>query len=185
MFRQRMKSNFFLLIFFLILFQLIKSELLLNQFQNSLDLTKFHKNSKFKLDLKIWKESSFEKFSNNNQTEILFCETLDGDGYLSFSYLNKNWDDIVSNLEVKPIKLKNEIKVHSGIYNLMNSFNWIKIKKKFKNLKEIFLIGHSIGGSISILSTLKLRKFKFKSITFGSPLVVDENFQKQRLPKLQ
>eukprot|EP01080_Neovahlkampfia_damariscottae_P003398 gene3398-5943_t len=170
------RSGAFLLFIFFVLIECISSEITYQQFQQSLDIISFHKNLHSKLDETIWKKETV-KYSNNNQTEILLCETLDGVGYLNFLYLNKNWEEVIQNLEVKPIKLKNEIKVHSGIYDLMNSFNWTEIKKKIKNLKEIFLIGHSIGGAISILSTLKLSKYKFKSLTFAAPLVVDQNFQ--------
>jgi hypothetical protein len=167
-----MKLLFFQLLIF-ILFS--SSKIHFETIQKTLDFIDFQKTSK-QPDVAVWK--NFQTFQGNN-SEILLGESTNGDGFLSIVYRNENWDQLASTLNPKA-KIIKGVKVHTEIFDLMNSFMWKEIKLKLKDFKQLYITGHSIGGSIAVLSSvLKLQKFNFKCITYASPLVVDEMFQIQ------
>jgi len=69
-------------------------------------------------------------------------------------------------------------KVHKGFYNIA-----VNSKKIFKNLiaknKPIFIVGHSLGGAISVLLGAMLNKENTSEVvvyTFGSPPVGNQKF---------
>jgi hypothetical protein len=160
----------------LLIFILISSsEIHFEIIQKTLEFIDFQNNSKQR-DVEVWK--NFHTFHGNN-SEILVGETKNGEGFLSIHYKNENWDQLASTLNPKA-KIIKGVKVHTEIFELMNSFNWKEIKQKLKDFKQLYITGHSIGGSIAVLSSvLKLQKFNFKCITYASPLVIDQMFQIQ------
>lgn len=83
-----------------------------------------------------------------------------------------------------PTRLNDGMYVHSGYYNCYNSIKdyIIKIIQDQKDVKKIVFIGHSMGGSISILAAhdiknyIKEEKKHIACVTFGCPAVGNKKF---------
>jgi len=88
-------------------------------------------------------------------------------------------------LNVKPLKTEHGV-VHSGFYDQFLSLKDdilenIQEKIEMKTVSKVYLTGHSLGGSVALISAVFLKHmlphpFKLHCYSYGSPTTADKTF---------
>lgn len=90
--------------------------------------------------------------------------------------------DVLVDLKISRVRMRKNIKVHSGFYNQFKSVELEITKRLIKeeNIKKIFFTGHSLGGALAQIAAAYYSDiFDFAHVvchTFGSPRVGNRYF---------
>lgn len=107
----------------------------------------------------------------NNNIYIAFRGTMDK-------------DDMITDIDYKQINIrnKNDIKVHHGFYHKFSLFkkDILNEIKKYNNINNIIITGHSLGSAVATLCAYELSKnkdnYNIYTYLFASPRVGDTEF---------
>lgn len=121
-----------------------------------------------------------EFIASDQDTQLYFQR--DGDTvYVTFRGTS-SFKDVLIDIDIRTIRIKDKIRVHEGFYNQFKSVEIEITKRLIKNLdaKNIIFCGHSLGGALAQLAAAYYGEIlDFSNVichTFGSPRVGNKYF---------
>lgn len=121
-----------------------------------------------------------EFIASNEDTQLYFQR--DGDTvYVTFRGTS-SFRDVITDIDIKTIRIRDKIRVHEGFYNQFRSVEIEITKRLIKHLdaKNIIFSGHSLGGALAQIAAAYYGEIlDFSNVichTFGSPRVGNKYF---------
>lgn len=121
------------------------------------------------------------EFITSDQDTQLYFKREDDTVYVTFRGTS-SFSDILTDIDIRTIRIKDKIRVHEGFYNQFKSVEIEITKRLIKNLdaKNIIFCGHSLGGALAQLAAAYYGEIlDFANVvchTFGSPRVGNKYF---------
>lgn len=111
-------------------------------------------------------EYSYEYFENNN-TQLYIME--DTNSIIVAIRGSSEKEDFIDDLNVKNYKDKDIGRVHRGFHECASEIHDMVFDAIYGSNKKVYFIGHSLGGAIAKILSLKITSIDVEVITFGEP----------------
>ncbi len=120
-------------------------------------------------------------FITSDQDTQLFFQRKGDTVYVTFRGTS-SFKDVITDMNIRTIRIKDKIRVHEGFYNQFKSVEIEITKRLIKHIdaKNIIFTGHSLGGALAQLAAAYYGEIlDFSNVichTFGSPRVGNKYF---------